>query len=510
MTLTVAFSGTGSSLYVARADHDHDARYYTESELQGDGTAQVHWDNLSNVPADIADGDDDVLGGLSCDDGEIAKWNSVAWICTADADSGGDITAVNAGAGLTGGGASGSVTLGVDFAGSGSASTVARSDHNHDAAYVNDDAGEVGDADVPAGALSPDRISGTAWTSANDGAGSGLDADLLDGQHASAFATASHDHWGETWSGTGAGLTLNGSNAAGFTLDVTDSGAGVNAAAIHGRGGSASSRLPSARVGVWGESYDGFGVYGGSDSGNGVHGDSLSAPGVLGTSATGTGVYASGGNYGVEANGTVGDLSLNGSLGDIYATGTSGADMELHSNDHIDLHLDDDSNSISQFRILNGADTTAFTVTETGAVSWMPQTGYLSLSAADFQPQVDGYDFSNTGQRLQNVDGSSDNYIAPVQLPHGATVTRLTFYWRDTSSSNGVLSLYRNGLAGTSSLMAYASTSGNAGNGSSYDSTISYATVDNSQYSYFLSLGLPDSNVWCYGAIIEYTYTGPH
>ena len=37
---------------------------------------------------------------------------------------------------------------------------------------------------------------GTIWDSANDGSGSGLDADLLDGQHASAFAAASHTHPG--------------------------------------------------------------------------------------------------------------------------------------------------------------------------------------------------------------------------------------------------------------------------------------------------------------------------
>lgn len=40
----------------------------------------------------------------------------------------------------------------------------------------------------------------TAWHAGNDGTGSGLDADLLDGQHASAFSTSGHTH-------TSAGIT---------------------------------------------------------------------------------------------------------------------------------------------------------------------------------------------------------------------------------------------------------------------------------------------------------------
>ena len=48
-----------------------------------------------------------------------------------DDDSGGDVTGVTAGSGLTGGGTSGDLALAVDLQGSGTAASVARSDHDH-------------------------------------------------------------------------------------------------------------------------------------------------------------------------------------------------------------------------------------------------------------------------------------------------------------------------------------------------------------------------------------------
>jgi hypothetical protein len=185
VTLDVDFAGTGAAQTVSRSDHDHDARYYTRAQLSG-GTASVHWDGLTDVPPGLDDGDQDTLADLApCGDGQTPKWNdgSAQWVCADDGD-----TTYSAGAGLQ-------LTdhqFSADFAGSGAAGTVARSDHDHDASYVNDEGGEVGDGDVPAGALSPDRISGTAWTGANDGAGSGLDADLLDGEHGTFYRDASN------------------------------------------------------------------------------------------------------------------------------------------------------------------------------------------------------------------------------------------------------------------------------------------------------------------------------
>lgn len=56
------------------------------------------------------------------------------------------------------------------------------------------DGGITDDDIAPEAGIDPAKLSGGAWTSANDGTGSGLDADMVDGFHADAFAEAGHDH----------------------------------------------------------------------------------------------------------------------------------------------------------------------------------------------------------------------------------------------------------------------------------------------------------------------------
>jgi hypothetical protein len=69
----------------------------------------------------------------------------------------------------------------------------------------------------------------TAWHAGNDGSGSGLDADLLDGQHASAFAAASHNHDDRYYTETESDAkyligTTNPGTPGNFTLSIGNNG----------------------------------------------------------------------------------------------------------------------------------------------------------------------------------------------------------------------------------------------------------------------------------------------
>jgi hypothetical protein len=345
VTIAVDFAGSGgdygTAITVPRSDHVHDGRYYTQGQLNtSGGGGQVHWDNLAAVPADLADGDDDTTyapgTGLTLDDAtfsvvtatiqsrvstncppgfSIRTINQDGTVVCEEDDIGtgggdGDITAVYAGTGLTGGGETGAVTLAVGFAGTGVADTAARSDHDHDATYTllgHPHAGEditsgtVADARIAATVARDSEITPTVWT--HDGAGSDLDADLLDGQHASAFAADGHDHWGESWTGSGTGLWLSGGSTglsgAGTSTGILGSASATNGRGVHGYVDTTSGE----NYGVYGRSAStgGRGVYGyanaASGTTTGVYGvaDSPDGRGVYGYASATSGV-----SYGVR------------------------------------------------------------------------------------------------------------------------------------------------------------------------------------------------------------------
>lgn len=145
-----------------------------------------------------------------------------------------------------------------------------------------------------------------------------------------------------------------------------------------------------------------------------------------------------------------------------------------------------------------------------GNLTWKPKTSYVSISAAAFQPYRSNTSYDSAGGWFENTSGGSAVFAAPVQLPHGAKITKFTFHWYDISGADGSAMLVRNNLDQTALGLVIANTSGSAGSSSTTQTISSPLTVDNAQYAYHAQVTLPDADVEIHGIVIEYTLNQPY
>ncbi len=235
-----------------------------------------------------------------CASGKIPSWSGSAWVCATDQNSGGTITGVTAGNGLTGGGTSGSVTLSASFGGSGGANTVSRSDHSHSA------------GDITSGTLDNARFSAYSDLTAEGYLGNAKDSDILtriqaDGRYVNV--------------GEGSSITSNM-----IVPPLSLSGSASTAGVISGSNT---------------ETY-GYGVYG---SAPGTHGT-----GVRGVASATGNIYNYGGSFEADGGAGIGVYGYAAATGNVTnyggyfaASGTSGAGVygygstgvygESHKND---------------------------------------------------------------------------------------------------------------------------------------------------------------------------------
>jgi hypothetical protein len=169
------------------ASHDSALAFYT-----ADDDVDQEWMRITNI-GNVGIGTTSPLaklhiGGTPGTDG-IMFPDGTMQTTAATGGGVGDITAVYSGPGLTGGSDKGDVTLSVADRGI----TTAKLDDRAVTTSKIDD-GTIVDADISnSAAISPNKISGTAWTSTNDGSGSGLDADKFDGKDSANFIVKAVD-----------------------------------------------------------------------------------------------------------------------------------------------------------------------------------------------------------------------------------------------------------------------------------------------------------------------------
>ncbi|MGV8040063.1 MAG: beta strand repeat-containing protein [Thermoanaerobaculaceae bacterium] len=326
-----------------------------------------------------------------------AAWQAVP------SGSGGDITAVTAGSGLSGGGTTGDVSLAVATGGITSSHIADATIATADLANAAVTAAKVSTSGGTSGQVLTVTAGGAAWQAASGGSGD---------------ITAVNAGTGLTGGGTSGDVSLSVSIPLNLTGTVASPNATVKAINLGTGSGVLGTGLS---FGVSGSTLSGTGIYGYSQAGNyGVHGESdksggygvygesgggSSAAGVYGTSVSGRGVVGTsdgtGGYGGYFLNTSASGPALYASamahtpdivLGTVgsYTTGTIAADpsktyseLVLQANADVVVEIDKDNNSSNaRFKVLDSAYVNLFTVDLDGDAS---VKGTLSKGAGSFK-----------------------------------------------------------------------------------------------------------------------------
>lgn len=189
-----------------------------------------------------------------------------------------------------------------------------------------------------------------------------------------------------------------------------------------------------------------------------------------------------------------------------------GGDTKKARNDAISTHAglatvhQDAPGLIETHRLVAGAHHARYTDAEVRA-AFSP----IVIGAAQFLPEHDTNDWSFSNNYLMNRSSLTLQYFyAGIRFPPGVTITKITMYGYRDDADSSILCYFRRGdLVGSYVNMGFISADWTTGWSSSYDNTINYSVIDNTQFSYFMLIALnPNNSVWDVrfsAIIIEFT-----
>lgn len=146
-------------------------------------------------------------------------------------------------------------------------------------------------------------------------------------------------------------------------------------------------------------------------------------------------------------------------------------------------------------------------------------TRYLTIPAAAFEPAAEDYDYQIHGRYLKHYGKAGQNvagtYFAPVQLPQGARITALKYFWMDAGDPGSTAAILYRSLRWTDTVQLVAGVPPSSNTfAPSFGYSVTYPNyfsidepINNLVYNYFIDLSISGGGqiVWACGFQIEYT-----
>jgi hypothetical protein len=186
--------------------------------------------------------------------------------------------------------------------------------------------------------------------------------------------------------------------------------------------------------------------------------------------------------------------------------GNHASAFALSSHNHDNLYYtESESNSL----FVNAAgDTMSGELTVPKINYSSPRTNYFRVGGEGFHP-TNNVDFDNSsGMGGAYLYSGSNAMAAAVHLPQGAVVISFRVFFYDSSSSDLSVSLQFIPASGAYYTLAEVDSTGLSGYASKTDTSISYATIDNTLNSYHIrawSDSWDSNNLRVMGALVTYT-----